>query len=229
MDCSGDSGIMEGGNDAPEFSGNNVVILPFQAIGDGVNQAYCDGLTETVATRLESLAQSNDVQVVSLSEVRKNKVRTVDDARVQVGRAIVVEGSLQHRGSAVRIDYHIIDAVNRKTIHAEDMVLNAEDVFAVQDRLADSVARAVGLAAPADRVPRENHPGLVAGAYDYYLQGRGYLQNFDKPENLDNAASVFKRALSVDPDFGLAYAGLGETYWHRFQSTVAEVQIQRSS
>ena len=56
----------------------------------------------------------------------------------------------------------------------------------------------------------------MPGAYDFYLQGRGYLQDYDKTENLDSAITVFQRAIALDPNYALAYAGLGETYWQKY-------------
>ncbi|MBI3668783.1 MAG: tetratricopeptide repeat protein, partial [Acidobacteria bacterium] len=71
---------------------------------------------------------------------------------------------------------------------------------------------------PQERQALETHGTQVAGAYDFYLQGRGYLQNYDKPENIDSAISVFHRALSLDPNYALAHAGLGEAYWKKYES-----------
>src|SRR5260370_33840915 len=50
------------------------------------------------------------------------------------------------------------------------------------------------------------------GAYEFYLQGRGYLQRYDRIENLDNALAVFSKALAQDPGSALAWAGKAETY-----------------
>ena len=68
-----------------------------------------------------------------------------------------------------------------------------------------------------ERAPlRAAHP--AAGGYDFYLQGLGYLQN-DRPESVDAAITVFKHALEVDPNYALAYAGLGEAYWRQYLAT----------
>ena len=56
-------------------------------------------------------------------------------------------------------------------------------------------------------------------AYDFYLQGLGYLQDYVKAENVDNAIEVFDRALAKDPAFASANAGLGEAYWRKYQLT----------
>jgi serine/threonine-protein kinase len=51
------------------------------------------------------------------------------------------------------------------------------------------------------------------------LQARGYLQDYDKVENLDSAITVFNQALDLDPNFALAYAGLGEAYWQKYAAS----------
>jgi eukaryotic-like serine/threonine-protein kinase len=58
----------------------------------------------------------------------------------------------------------------------------------------------------------------VPAAYSSYLQGRGYLQNYDKAENLDSAIAAFERALALDPNYALAYAGLGQARWEKYQA-----------
>jgi tetratricopeptide (TPR) repeat protein len=50
-----------------------------------------------------------------------------------------------------------------------------------------------------------------------YLQGRGYLQGYDKRENIENAITVFERALTLDPDYAMAQSGLGQAYWLKYQ------------
>src|ERR1035441_1252463 len=60
------------------------------------------------------------------------------------------------------------------------------------------------------------HPKISA-AYEAYIQGRGYLQEYEKPENVDSAIAAFKQALKIDPNYALAYAGLGKAYLTGFQ------------
>src|SRR5262249_35110357 len=70
-------------------------------------------------------------------------------------------------------------------------------------------------------------PGLRAGsgltnvpeALALYSRGRGYLQRYDRSENVEKAIDAFDRALSLDPSFALAHAGRAEAYLRRYQST----------
>jgi serine/threonine-protein kinase len=60
---------------------------------------------------------------------------------------------------------------------------------------------------------------MQPAAYDYYLQGRGYLQALFKPENVTSAITMFDQSLKLDPNYGLAMAGRGEAYWRRYEDS----------
>jgi serine/threonine-protein kinase len=68
-----------------------------------------------------------------------------------------------------------------------------------------------------DRVVLAVHGTGDPSAYDQFLRGRGYLLDYHKHENIDSAVSAFNRALTLDPKYAEAYAGLGKAYWLGYQ------------
>jgi tetratricopeptide (TPR) repeat protein len=72
---------------------------------------------------------------------------------------------------------------------------------------------------PEERKLLADHGTSQPAAYDFYLQGWGYLQDFLKAENIDSAIAEFKRSLQSDSNYSLAYAGLGEAYWRKYEFT----------
>ena len=74
-----------------------------------------------------------------------------------------------------------------------------------------------------------NHGTEEPAAYDYYLQGQGYLQQYQIPENIENAILLFNRALQKDQNYGLAYAGLGESYWRKYEHTQDSQWVKQAS
>jgi serine/threonine-protein kinase len=66
------------------------------------------------------------------------------------------------------------------------------------------------------------HGTEVANAYDFYLQGLGYLQDYDKMENIENAVKVFDTALELDPQYAGAYSGRGEAYWKMYETSESD-------
>jgi hypothetical protein len=78
----------------------------------------------------------------------------------------------------------------------------------------DGTLRMLGLSIQTnDRVVLAAHGTSDPSAYDQFLRGRGYLLDYHKHENIDSAISAFNRALSLDPKYAEAYAGLGKAYW----------------
>ncbi len=216
------------GADLPEKK--NLAVLPFVVVGEDAGaRAFAQGLAETLTGKLAQLTDNYPLQVVPPSEVRSQKVDSVEQARVGLGANLVLEGSLQRSGSQVRVTYHLVDSRNRQQLRADTVTAPAVDPFAVEDRVVQSVLRSLDLELGSkDRRALEARGTTKPAAYDYYLRGRGYLMEYQKPENVDSAIEVFKRALERDPNYTLAYAGLGESYWHKYEATHAAEWMTRA-
>jgi serine/threonine-protein kinase len=132
----------------------------------------------------------------------------------------VLEGSLQESGNRVRITYSLVDATSMRQLSADTITADMSDVFGLQDRVVESVVNMLGLQLQgSDRQALVAHGTQEPAAYDYYLRGLGYLQEYHKAENVSSAIALFSRALERDPNYALAYAGLGEAYWARYDAT----------
>jgi serine/threonine-protein kinase len=199
----------------------NLAVLPFQAIGGGPeNQAYSDGMTETLTAKLTQLTAAHQLQVVPAREVRARSVMGAREARKELGVTLVLEGTLHRAGNTVRVNYALVDTSTLRQLRADTITVGASDPFGMQDQVTAGMLRMLELELkPRERQALQAHGTQVAGAYDFYLQGRGYLQNYDKPENIENAITLFQRALSLDSRYALAYAGLGEAYWKKYEGS----------
>ena len=208
----------------------NLAVLPFQAIGGGPeNQAYSDGITETLTAQLTKLTAAHELQVVPAHEVRARGVAGAREARKELGVSLVLEGTLHRAGNTLRVNYALVDTGTLRQLRADTITAEASDPFGVQDRVAAGMVQMLELELkPQEQQALRTHGTQVASAYDFYLQGRGYLQNYDKPENIENAVNLFQRALSSDPNYSLAYAGLGEAYWKKYESSKDSRWVEHS-
>jgi serine/threonine protein kinase/tetratricopeptide (TPR) repeat protein/TolB-like protein len=193
----------------------NLVVLPFQPIAaEGQDQAYCAGLTETVTTKLAGLPS---LEVPPTSEVRQRKVDSIERARTELGANLVLQASWQHAGDNVRINLSVIDTRTAKQLRTDTITAQAKDLFALQDRVVSSAVNMLNVQLqPQQAEELTAHGTTVLSAYDFYVQGLGYLQRPDRPENIDNAIALFHRALKEDPGYALAQAGLGRSYWEKY-------------
>jgi serine/threonine-protein kinase len=216
------------GADLPEKK--NLAVLPFVVVGEDPSaNAFAQGLAETLTGKLAQLTDNYPLQVVPPSEIRSQKVGSVEQARVGLGANLVLEGSLQRSGSQVRVTYHLVDSRSRQQLRADTVTAQAGDPFAVEDRVAQSVLRSLDLELGSkERRAFQARGTSEPAAYDYYLRGRGYLMEYEKPENVESAIEVFQRALERDPNYTLAYAGLGESYWHKYEATHAAEWMTRA-
>ena len=214
----------------PIPSAKQVAVLPFSIVGsDPETTAFGAGLTETLTAKLTQLTGDPSLQVVPLTEIRARHIGTVDDARKEFGANLALEGSLHKSGEQIRVNYILVDAQTLRQIRASSLTISAADPFGAQDAVVEGAIRMLGLKVQErERQALESHGTQVARAYDYYLQGRGYLQNYDRVENLDSAIQVFERALALDPNYALAHAGLGDAYWKKYESNKDPAWIERS-
>jgi len=191
----------------------NLVVIPFRAVGGRPEeQVYCDGFTETVTTRL-GLVPS--LGVPPALEVRNQHVESIKDARIQLGANLVLMGTWQRLGTDVRVNLALVDAQTLAQLRTRTVDGETGNPLALQNQV---VAAAVGiLNVPAPDSPTDST--AQPAAYDDYILGRGYLQDYLKPENIQNAISAFNRALQKDPGYSLARAGLGEADWYQFTAT----------
>jgi serine/threonine-protein kinase len=217
-------------NPNPMPHAKQVAVLPISIVGgDAQTAAFGAGLTETLTAKLTQLTGDPSLQVVPAAEIRSRHITTVDDARKEFGANLVLEGSLHKSGAQVRVNYILVDARTRRQMRTASLTLAGMDSFAAEDAVVNGAVQMLELEIHApQRQALGNHGTQVAGAYDYYLQGRGYLQNYDRVENLDNAIRVFEHALVLDANYALAYAGLGDAYWDKYKNSKEVSWIEKS-
>jgi serine/threonine protein kinase/tetratricopeptide (TPR) repeat protein len=198
-----------------------LAVLPLTMPGDdprGVALEY--GLAETLATRLTQVTGNRALQVVPASEIRAKGITSLDQARQEFGVTLGLELSLRRSGEMVRVNYGLVDARTHNELRGDTITTPASDGFAIEDKVAESVVKTLELdLQPQERQLLVAHGTSEPAAYDYYLEGRGYLQESQKPENVESAITLFDHALEKDPKYALAYSGLGEAYWRKYEVT----------
>jgi serine/threonine-protein kinase len=128
--------------------------------------------------------------------------------------------NVQHAEGQERVNYSLVDATSHQQLRGGTITAPRGDPFALQDQVSESVTQALELQLqPQEKRALQAHGTTEPAAYDFYLQGRGYLQDFVKAENVENAINVFNSALKKDPAFAAANAGLGEAYWRKYELT----------
>ncbi|MHA1528274.1 MAG: tetratricopeptide repeat protein [Alphaproteobacteria bacterium] len=128
----------------------------------------------------------------------------------------VVEGSVRRAGDRLRITASLIDTMTDTPVWAERFDGSSSDVFGFQDRITGQIIEALRVQlTPAELQAVESHGTDDPAAYDAYLRGLRLLSARRRIDPEANAAAqaAFEEAIRLDPDYALAYAGLGWTKW----------------
>ena len=204
-------------NPVPEQK--HIAVLQFENLGDdAANQAFAAGVGETLASRLSQLGSDGQLYwVVPFSDSRK--YADVEQARRNLEVTLVVTGTVQRTGDAVRMTVNVIDAKKHKQLASRVMTASMADLNLLQDEAWESVADMVQQPIdPGTKKTLDDSSTKNARAYEYYEQGAGYLQRGDLT-SVDNAIDAFKKSVAEDPAYALAQAGLGNAYAIKYYLT----------
>jgi serine/threonine protein kinase/tetratricopeptide (TPR) repeat protein len=197
----------------------HLAVLPFKELsGRPDAQMFSEGISETVSARL---ARSSDVQVVStvaLGTAANGEPQEAERLSRESGVNLILRGFVQRVGDQIRISYTLlgIDGVNL----GGDMVTGpSDDVFAIEDRLAESVVEALELR-PAAPTGVHGRTGLESPAdQEGYLEALGMAQRFRDAKGVDAAISKLESLSPAARNSALVNAALGRDYLIKFVIT----------
>jgi TolB-like protein/Tfp pilus assembly protein PilF len=190
----------------------SIAVLPFENLSRDPDNAYfAEGIQDEILTRLAKVA---DLKVISHTSTQRYKSSpdNLPEIAKQLGVANILEGSVQKSRDQVRVNVQLINAATDAHLWADSFDRKLIDIFAVESEIAAKVADTL----QAKLTGAEQHaismqPTQNTEAYQLYLKGR-YFWNKRTGPDLQKAIDYFKRAIDKDPNYALAYVGLGDSY-----------------
>jgi len=184
----------------------SICVLPFANMsGDPEQEYFSDGITEDIITDLSKVSA---LAVVSRNTAFTFKAKRVDVAQVarQLQVGYVLEGSVRKSGNRVRITAQLIDGATDSHLWAERFDRNLDDIFALQDEIAEAIVKALKLQLlPAERKAIEQRSTTNPEAYKLYLMARQYNATGNS-RHRDITVRLCQRAIEIDPGYARAWA-----------------------
>ena len=187
-----------------------VAVLPFTTPGGTPEDAtLAAGLHESL---IMQLARLGGLDVIARSSVEAYAGKPMD-LRV-IGRELaadaVMEGSLQHMGSMLRIQVQLVETRSNRTLWTELIERRVDDLFNLQSELARGIATGVAVNMSADEQRLIGMaPTANVEAYQAYLSALQHWPGKGEQESVI-ALSLFTRATELDPGFAVAHAKRAE-------------------
>jgi hypothetical protein len=173
-----------------------------QRFGERSGIGWVDGQSRQPPDQSRSGERS--LWVLPTSEVRRLKIADAASALRELGATVVVQGSLQRDGQAIRMTVNLVNTTNLRQIGSVTFEDRAGDFSSLEDEAVARVAKLMRIEVTPEML-RATGGAVNAGAYELYLKALGYTQRYDKAGNLDLAIAALDSAVKADPHFALGF------------------------
>jgi len=201
----------------------STAVLPFADLSPAKDQDYfCDGIAEEL---LNALCGVSGLRVAARSSSFQFKGKPMDSREISraLGVSTLLEGSVRKAGNRVRVSAQLVNGNDGYQLWSETFDRGLEDIFAIQEEIAQAVVRALKLRLSTQEESRLKRAGTRnLQAYEMYLKGRQFLAGVNE-NGYRFARQMFKGAIDLDPGFAQAHAGLGDTNFFILQWHLDEV------
>ena len=208
------------GSPRTDSSEKSIAVLPFENLSDDKANAYfATGIQDEIMTRLAKIA---DLKVISRTSTQQYQSKPGNLSRIasQLGVAHVLEGGVQRVGEQVRVNVQLIRADRDSHLWAQSYDRKLTDIFGVESDVAKSIAQSLkaklsGREEKAFGIKPTDNPEAY-GAYLHGVAAEG--EGIDSVYSTQKAISFYKRAVRLDPNFGLAWSRLSGAHSNLYPS-----------
>src|SRR5215831_7969627 len=189
----------------PEAS---IAVLPFLNLtNDPENEVFADGICEEI---MFSLAQIRDLRVTARTSSFSFKGKFVDLRTVgqQLNVRTLLEGSVRRFGDRLRVTAQLVDVADGYHLWSGQYDRQLKDLFAIQEEIAQSIAQNLEVTLDAESQPVVRGGTENVEAFKEFVRGRGFF--FQRGQRLLASLECFKRAVTLDPKYALAWSGLAD-------------------
>ena len=186
----------------------SLAVMLFKNLSNDEEQEYfCEGFTEDL---LSMLSRYNKLVVVSshASFAYKEKNKNFQEIGKELGVKYIIHGSVRKLGQKMRINARVLSTENDATVWTDNFDLSVEEVFDVQDEIAEQIVSTIVGRVEADVLSslKAKRPENM-GAYELVLKGLEYAKKGNViKENTENAVKLFEQAIDADPSYARAHA-----------------------
>jgi len=202
---------------------NSIAVLPFRDLSLERDQEYfCDAMTQAVITRLSSIKVLRVVPYHTMSRY-KDTEKSLKEIGAELKVDTILDPSLHKEGNIIRVSAQLTNVKDGSVIETYEQQKELKKYLEVQDDICRTIARDLEVQLIEERFEavKKRDPADYR-AYECYVKGKYFFErkyfNSEKKEDFDAGVEMYKKAIEIDPDYALAYWGLGNAYESRYYS-----------
>ena len=196
----------------PAVAHMGLAVLPLENLSADRSQTYfADGVTEEL---IGNLGQIGNLRVISRNSVMRyrNTTRPLDAIAHELGVTLLVTGSVLAGQDSVRIRAQLVQVTPEQVLWSKAYTRESGQILAMQSEVAQDIAEKISVRiTPVEQARMARAMPVQPEAYEEYLRGRSFW-NQRTSEGMRQAIAHYERAVALEPEFALAYAGLADAY-----------------
>ncbi len=190
-----------------------IAVLPFENVAGPDNEEYVsDGITQDIISNLSKISSLQ--KVIAWFSVRgfKKTTKSLKEIAEELGVAAILSGTIERHEGKVHIIAELVEVGTNKRLWGDDFEYDSKDILSIKSKVTAEIIAALKVnLSPEEKMNLTKNYTDNPEAYRLYRKGRWFWDKRTK-ESYDSAESNYKRALELDPDYALAYAGLADCY-----------------
>jgi len=199
-----------------------MAVLPFENHSGNPDHDYLSsGFMEDIVT---DLSRFHSLQVISSYTSRKMGAEARNTLVLAKKFSIdyMLKGNLRRKGEHLRINTQLLETENGRILWAERYDAPMDTIFEIQDDIVERVSGAISTEIDKALLAASRKKPLTSlAAYDCWLRGMDQLRR-GSPQADREARQTFQQALSLDPHYSRAYAGLSLSYFNEWSCQLWE-------
>ncbi len=191
----------------------SIAVLPFENAGINDSELYIsDGITQDIINKLSKISSLQKVIAWFSVKSFKKTTKTVKQIADELGVTVILTGTVQRHSDKIQVIAELIDVNSNKRLWGNNYDYDLGDALSIQSDVAQQIVNALraNLSVEEKKELYQNYTENVE-AYKFYRKGRAFW-DARSTASFDSAESNYKKALQLDPDYALAYAGLADCY-----------------
>lgn len=198
----------------------SIAVLPFDnESADESNAYFVNGMMEDIRNNLAKIGNLRVISKTSTEKYRKTDL-SIKEIAQELDVAFLLEGTVQKSGNKVKIHAQLIEAETDDHLWAKTYLKDLSDIFKIQSEIAQAISNELyTVITPEELSIIETPPTSEISAYDIFLRARDQHNNYWSDnmdiKSLENAITLYRKALDKDSAFARAYTGLAMAYWEK--------------
>lgn len=168
-----------------------LAVLPFENLSSDQELSYfCDGVSEEILARI---ARCSALTVIGRTSSFQFRAADKAAAAAALNSTHILDGSIQRSGGRIRVSAHLVDCATTASLWSQHFDRSLEDIFAVQDEIAEAIAEALKI-----NLDAASSSPVDPAIYDLYLRAKervtsqaAIARNVDSLEHITRAAAAF--------------------------------------